>query len=436
MHNHNDNAAEVDYLDQAAFISQISDAIKNSIPPKGIAINGYWGTGKTSALILLHKKLTGVLPTESYKNENKEIMTVWFEAWRYQNETQPIVALLQEIRKNFTIWNSFLDKSEKLSGILLQGVIGAFDEVLKNASGGFMSPSLGKIPKIAEKWEKDHYETPLTSQDLTKLMEEAIEKALGNNERKLVIFIDDLDRCMPETALKLLEGIKLYLNLKQCIIVFGMDQRQIENSLHIALKIKDNLNDSDDHAREYLEKICQDIFHLPIIDQTKKKNYLISLLRDLELNDYHIDELEKCLNVFDCLPANPRKIKSLANRLAFMLKRLENLTSDINKFHIQNLNRFHGILICVAIIYTFHRRLNEQLAKNPIYINHVIIFARKPLSNISDKMFEPMATIKPSMNEDTELPTNPSDSNVFRLHALLIELDTISIDEIKPLLNL
>ncbi|MDD2799914.1 MAG: P-loop NTPase fold protein [Methylococcales bacterium] len=335
---HNDNPNPADAFDQSIFISQIADVVRYSEPPKGIAINGYWGSGKTSALIQLHKELTGILPTSQNKPDNLNFTSVWFEAWRYQNETLPIVALLQEIRSKFSLWNSFLTGAKKLSGITLTGVLGAFDETLKAASGGIMNPSLGKIPEIAAQWEKNHYQTKLASQDLIQLLEEAIEKALGSNERKLVIFIDDLDRCSPETALKLLEGIKLYLNLKNCVVIFGMDQRQIENSLRKALNLKDDSSDGDHHAREYLEKICQDIYHLPLPNQTKKSKYLLDLLKELNLgtasNQPQLNEVEKVLVEYDCLPANPRKIKALANRI----KSTRKWSDTIAKIYLVKIN--------------------------------------------------------------------------------------------------
>jgi hypothetical protein len=446
---HNDNPNPQDAFDQSEFIKHIADVVRFSEPPKGIAINGYWGSGKTSALLQLHQELTGILPTSSQKPTNLAITPVWFEAWRYQNETIPIAALLQEIRSKFSLWNGFLNKAHKLSGITLTGVLGAFDATLKAASGGIMNPALGKIPEIGAQWEKDHYETKLASQYLSQLLEEAIKTALGSSDRKLVIFIDDLDRCTPETALKLLEGIKVYLNLKNCVIVFGMDQRQIENSLRKALNLKDGSSDGDHHAREYLEKICQDIYHLPVPDQTKKSKYLMDLLTGVNLGtaaQQHRNELALVLQHYDCLPANPRKIKALANRLAVILRKLPpsfsvNNSSQINSssaFVQKGLNPEYGILLSVAIIYTFHRRLNEQLAKNPSYINTVITFSKTPpsASQAPDPVYEPLSDIKPSFDGTVDLPVNPSDSHVFRLHRLLIDLDTVTESEIKPFLNL
>jgi hypothetical protein len=446
---HNDNPNPQDAFEQSIFITQIADVIRYSDPPKGIAINGYWGSGKTSALLQLHKELTGILPTSSEKPSNLDITPVWFEAWRYQNEAMPIVALLQEIRSKFSLWNSFLESTKKLSGITLTGVLGAFDATLKAASGGIMNPALGKIPEIATQWEKDNYQTKLASQHLSHLLEEAIEKALGGNNCKLVIFIDDLDRCTPETALKLLEGIKVYLNLKNCVVIFGMDQRQIENSLRKALNLKDGSSDGDHHAREYLEKICQDIYHLPLPDQDQKSKYLLKLLTELNLGatpQPHLDELEKVLRHYDCLPANPRKIKALVNRLAVMLKKLDPFPSLNNplpanlssEFLQKGLKLEYGILISIAIIYTFHRRLNEQLAKNPSYINSVIAFAKTPNaeSTAPNPVHEPMSDIKPSFNGTDDLPVNPSDSHVFRLHKLLIDLGSVTESEIKSFLNL
>ncbi|WP_225587391.1 KAP family P-loop NTPase fold protein [Methylomonas fluvii] len=450
---HNDAPIHIDAFGQGEFIRQIADVIKTCDAPKGIAINGYWGSGKTSALLQLHKELTGVLPNDTNKPSKPGMTPIWFEAWRHQNEALPIVALLHEIRTKLGAWNKFRNNAEKLSTITLTGILGAFDETLKAASGGVMSPALSKIPEIAAQWEKDNYHNKLASQHLSQLLEEAIDQALGkdknNPDRKLVIFIDDLDRCMPDTALKLLEGIKVYLNLRNCVVIFGMDQRQIENSLRKALNLKDGSNDGDHHAREYLEKICQDIYHLPIPDKQQKSAYLYDLLKNLDLSctpkqqRTHLDELKRILDNYDCLPANPRKIKALANRLATVFRKLPMLpamvsTTTPNALISKGLKVEYGLLTVTAIIYTFHRSLNEQLAQNPTYISTLIGYANNPPPPLAtpDPIFEPMRSLVPSFNGTADLPVNPSDSHVFRLHRLLIDLGTVIEAEIKPFLNL
>jgi hypothetical protein len=450
---HNDAPNHLDAFGQGEFIRQIAEVIRTCDAPKGIAINGYWGSGKTSALLQLHKELTGFLPSE-IKKPKQDITPVWFEAWRHQNEALPIVALLHEMRTKLGAWNKYRNNAEKLSTITLTGILGAFDETLKAASGGLISPALSKIPEIAAQWEKDNYYNKLASQHLSQLLEEAIDQALGkdknNPDRKLVIFIDDLDRCMPDTALKLLEGIKVYLNLRNCVFIFGMDQRQIENSLRKALNLKDGSNDGDHHAREYLEKICQDIHHLPIPDKLQKSAYLYDLLKNLDLSGTpqqqrtHRDELKRILDNYDCLPANPRKIKALANRLATVLRKLPTMpviapTTTPNALISKGLKVEYGLLTVTAIIYTFHRSLNEQLAKNPTYIITLIGYANNPTpasGDSYDPIYEPMRSLIPSINGSSDLPVNPSDSHVFRLHRLLIDLGTVIEAEIKPFLNL
>ena len=161
------------------------------------------------------------------------------------------------------------------------GSLSVFDEVIKTASGGLAKTNLAKVEAIGEKWEKDRYMTPLSSQMLTDLLEEAINK-VAKKQNKLVIFIDDLDRCSPQAALNLLEGIKVFLNLKNCVVVYGMDQRQIEKALIKSLDINgEDTYLKQSESREYLEKICQDIFHLPIPNQQKKSQYFIELLKGL-----------------------------------------------------------------------------------------------------------------------------------------------------------
>jgi len=429
---HNDSPDHEDSLSQDGFIKDIAEVIKNCTPPKGIGINGYWGTGKTSALIQLHKELTGLTPFDNEKiPEASEVIPVWFEAWRYQHEPLPIVALLNEIRAGFGLWTKVVEEAGKLGGVTLLGVLGAFDETIKAASGGVITPKLGEISKIGQQWESERYKTQLPSQNISLLLESAIGEVVGS-KKKLVIFIDDLDRCTPSTALKLLEGIKVYLNLKNCVVVFGMDQRQIERALIKALDLESE--NGEHQAREYLEKICQDIYHLPLPSQQIKWEYLESLLNKLDLGEgSYCHHLKSVLTEYDCLPANPRKIKALANRFAVILRR-NIMTSDETKIVNTTIRRQYALLVAMTIIYTFHRQLNEQLEKNPDYINTVIMYAQNS-EGVDGALLEPMSGIKPSHNGDKLLPTNPSDSNVFRLHQLFNGLDTITTDEIKVFLG-
>lgn len=437
---HNDSPTDTDAFGQQAFIDAIAESIQNCTPPKGIGLNGYWGTGKTSSLM----QLKAALEKEAIK---KDVLTVWFEAWRYQHETTPIVALLHEIRSAFSKWEQAKEQTKKIAGITLLGVLSAFDKTIEAASGGMISPKMGDLSKIGADYEKERYQNLLPSEDIRQHLKDAIDAALGNEKdsnKKLVILIDDLDRCNPEAALKLLEGIKIYLNLNNCVTVFAIDQRQIEQALEKALKVND--------AREYLEKICQDIYHLPLPDKMSKAKYLDYLLKDLVLHDKSViddaeiikiqDErriqIKKVTATFDCLPANPRKIKALANRIAIILRNPRDVLSKNNnplqgEYSFLSLN--YVLLIAMAIIYTFHREINEQLAKNPEFIGKVMDYA-SDADGLEPAFKEPMKFILPSKVGDRMLPTNPSDSNVFRLHELFKALDVLSADHIKPFIGI
>ncbi len=208
-----------------------------------------------------------------------------------------------------------------------------------------------------------------------------------------------------------------------------------------------------------MEKICQDIHHLPIPNQQVKADYLLSLLATLDIDDRnqtnlneaekialatsHREAIKNVLYAYDCLPANPRKIKALSNRLALQLRK-----SSINDQAVPltppltnttNPDRRYMLLIAMTIIYNFHRQLNEQLEKDPAYIDQVFIYADKPpvYPLNPSSIFEPMRDIIPCLDNTglQKLPTNPSDSNVFRLHEIFKNLVTITVNELTHFLD-
>lgn len=83
-------------------------------------------------------------------------------------------------------------------------------------------------------WDDDHYASRLTTDRVRELLSHHMKRLLGwNNEnrRRVCVIIDDLDRCDPASALKLLEGIKIHLSLPECVFVLGVNLRQIERAI-------------------------------------------------------------------------------------------------------------------------------------------------------------------------------------------------------------
>jgi hypothetical protein len=152
---------------------------------------------------------------------------------------------------------------------------------------------------------------------------------LGRQEEKrprLVIFIDDLDRCSSEAAYRLLEGLKIHLNLPNCVFVLGMNQGAVVDLL--AQQFAKNSSDAlaGQRAESYLEKLCANIWRLPrMTDPMQTLSHWLAGERVLAsaepepIGDQALKNgfsgLQKRDLLNSCLPPNPRKLKALANTL-------------------------------------------------------------------------------------------------------------------------
>ncbi len=133
------------------------------------------------------------------------------------------------------------------------------------------------------------------------------------NERKgvLVIFIDDLDRCDYKNIVKVLEATKLFLDFKGCIFVMGVSREIITHALTESPHI------GKEYANEYLEKMIQVSYELPIIHETDMKEYfegIVSGFPEKEVLIEYADVIVKSLGV------TPRKIKKFINNLNLQIK--------------------------------------------------------------------------------------------------------------------
>ena len=275
---HNDEPTLRDRLRRNALIAEVGEAIATCKPPQVFGVHDDWGLGKTSFLHQVRWYLTGdnpqALDTINAPKKSKHgdrLLSVWFDAWRYHAEAVPVVALLQEMRAQLSQEDSKALALKRLGKVALRGALLSLDELTKKI--GF---HYAKFEQAGRRWDAENLAATLPSESLRKNLQETIrlllpaEKRGSEGKSRLVVFVDDLDRCESESAYRLLEGLKVYLTLDNCVFVLGLNQRAVEgaiaNRLAGGLTDEDARRDAQARAASYLEKICQNVWHLPIPD--------------------------------------------------------------------------------------------------------------------------------------------------------------------------
>jgi len=213
-----------------------------------------------------------------------------FQVFPYQQQYEridPVAALFQKISIQFDK-NSNFKRSMK-------GLVYTFSDVALRAKTGL---SLDDVKKNFDASVKD---IPTITQQLEKMLE----------GRRLVVFIDDLDRCNVENSLRILESIKLFLNAKGIIFVIAVDMEKLER----AWALRYNQTDTAiQEGKDHIEKIFQLRLTLPPKDKRHLQSYVNELASSLP------DEI-KNLVVNGC-PHNPRKIKRILNLVYFLSKEM------------------------------------------------------------------------------------------------------------------
>ena len=263
-------------------------------------------------------------------------LCVWYSPWQHQNEPNPLVPLIGEIRAQFTAWLklkqtlSGFNRSAGLAvGTLLERMVDVALSLKLGQPGQVVSGTLGEMRKA---WRAGADEDGLTAasdgQRFHLLFEDAVTELLKaradgadlNAGARLVIFVDDLDRCDGSVAVRLLEIVKLYLGTRRCVFVLGLDDSAVLDVL------RTHRSPSEESNREYLEKLFQATVSVPLPAQPQVRDAVAGQLRlhgiprglsgdpDIQAKT---DQARAGLaaDIEQLLEPNPRKIKNFVNSL-------------------------------------------------------------------------------------------------------------------------
>ena len=337
--NNDEYTLNIDDLGHRKQVDSIRDLILKAQTPFSIGVSGRWGSGKTSVMRYLLASLGGK-PTQHILNFNtvalekedvytkiakkyriaptkfKHIHTIWFNPWEHEQHEEPMVGLLQEIHNHFNTYLKVKGQGQKILSVTMQAgldMLGSYLKVGRNAGTN--------VKNIGEAYEKDNFQSinrnlkfKIAFQEAIKLLllKDDIAKEEVDEKARVIIFIDDLDRCEDATIATLLKEIKQYLSTKHCVFVFGYDRQHIEKSLS-----KTEVSTAKD-ARVYLEKLFQATFYIrePKVAQIEKyvkSNLDLGITARWYINDF----IPFILAIVD---PNPRKIKSYLTAVYFHIE--------------------------------------------------------------------------------------------------------------------
>lgn len=311
-----DNPTDEDRLGFGGTADVLFEAIDTTTErPLTVGVFGGWGSGKTSLMRMVQRRLI-----------DAGVKTVWFNAWKYDGKEAIWNALIQTI---FFAMKQELETTDPRKE-LRDRVVRAARELAKYAAkvGTRLVPGgIVKEEDVDRLWEAlgSSADDPLF--EFVNRFEATFDALVADyvgEQAYLTVFIDDLDRCLPENAIEVMEALKLYLDKARCVFVVGVEPGVIEEA--IRRRYGDNPSLS---ATQYLEKIIQIPFALPRI-RTELVLALAGPLADRVFPriDDEAARTEMARLVRYGMSRNPRRVKRFANSFMIASRIAEEVSSE------------------------------------------------------------------------------------------------------------
>ena len=284
--------------------------------PVSIGVSGSWGVGKSSLVQMIGESLKSL-------DGGKNYIFINFNAWLYQGYDDARMALLQKvadkIMEESEARKTCVDKAKEfikrinwlrtakfmapvatgiITGGAVAGPVGSFIGAVSGLLGQSGMPSQEDLSKIKESYnqvapdllkllnEKEEKSVPKEIEALRALFQELLKKL----ELTLIVLVDDLDRCLPNTAISTLEAMRLLLLVPQTAFIIAADEQMIRNAVRSHFG---NIDLSDELVTSYFDKLIQIPLRVPRLGANEVKGYLILLLADLAQRRGQITQEEK-----------------------------------------------------------------------------------------------------------------------------------------------
>jgi len=326
-----------------------------SASPLVVGIHGTWGSGKTD-FMKRNKKLVKA-DDESYK-------TVWFTPWKYERKEDVGAALIQTILRKIEIEKmepGLFKKLRSQVGRVISGTASAAGQITIGLPAGF---STSDLKMIVEGFKAGYAESNTGYvTELDELIDE-LGKVIANwtVDHRLVLFIDDLDRCLPDQMIRALEAIHLYLASLPMIAFIALDRGAFSSA------VEDRFGQTYEGAA-YIEKIIDVAFDLPAPSPEQLNARYRPRLEALKINS---DNIGKILQ--RGFGSNPRTYERFINRMI-------GLSAAFSHLGVFNVNFYMELLALLVMVQKQFPDLFDEILVDPLGFRAFVEEAEAPNPN-------------------------------------------------------
>ena len=299
-----DNETSIDLLNNEAIAKTIINLLRERPDcPLTIGVHGDWGAGKSSVLEMIEAGFSG----------DGKVLCLKFNGWRFQGFENAKIALIEGIvtglvesrpaltKASMAVKDVFhridwLKVAKKSGGLALtaftgiptpdqiSSIVSTLDGVLADpgqfANKESLTSAIDGVKSILKPAETKN--VPEEIEAFRKAFDELLKDA---GIEQLVVLIDDLDRCLPDTAIETLEAIRLFVFTARTAFVIAADEAMIEYAVRKHFPDLPETTGPRDYARNYLEKLIQIPFRIPALGETETRIYVTLLLTGAEVGE-------------------------------------------------------------------------------------------------------------------------------------------------------
>jgi len=381
---------ENDMLQILSFEIALNEFISKTSTPISIALQGEWGSGKTSFMNRMNYEIC--------KNNNAKSYGIWLNTWQYallKNKENILEAIILALINDVLAISKkeYPDKFKTLAADIYKIGITIFKGISKIAVKTALSQlNSGLADAVDETVFTEKDEASYSLSDLKNKLSDLISELMQRNsenaktQKSFIFFIDDLDRIEPSLAVNILELLKNIFDIKHCIFVLAIDYDVVVKGLKS--KFGELNVENEREFRSFFDKIIQLPFQMPVTSYNIEE-YLKELLASIEYvndnevqNEIFMRSLVRLTNL--SVGTNPRSIKRLVNTLSFV-NLLILSKSKIENDELTFTSDYKQIIFALTCLQVAFPDIFSLLTDNPNIENWTYEFAHKKNIEVNEE---------------------------------------------------